>query len=157
MGSVVRAFSVKISTIAHATEDPEKVGRAIRSLSPDEASMGSTINRVKGHHGNEIVTLVFTIRNTKMAENFLQKIWSGFSQLDRTEVFSTLTSRINSTGTLFLRIDKQETMKGKVCLQDTDPIKIEISFKSDPSRYHQFADDIREKLEEVQGSVNNTV
>jgi RNA binding exosome subunit len=157
MGSGVRAFSVKISIIAHATEEPDKVARAVRSLSPDEASMRSTINRVKGHHGNEIVTLFFTIRNAKLAENFLQKIWNGLSELDRTDIFSSLTSRINSAGTLFLRIDKQETMKGRVSLQDTDPIKIEISFKKDPSRYDEFVDDIRENLEELSGSVNNIV
>jgi RNA binding exosome subunit len=151
MNTHVQAFSVKISTITHATENSEKVSRAIQNLSPDEISTSSTINRAKGHHGNEIATMEFTIRNAKNVERFLQNIWKGFSQLDRTEVYSRLASRIDSAGTLFLRIDKQEALKGKIRLQNTDPIKIAISFRRKSPKGGEFVDDIRKKLEEIQG------
>ena len=130
MDSSALAFSAKISTIIHATEDPEKVAQAIRNLSLGEIPVGSTVNRAKGHHGNEIVTMVFTIRNAKNVESFLRNIWNGLSQLDRTEVHSSLASRIDNAGTLFLRIDKQEALKGRIRLQDKDPIKIAISFRT---------------------------
>ena len=151
MDSPAKAFSVKISTIAHATEDPEKVAQALRNLCLGETAMGSTMNRAKGHYGNEIVTLVFTIRNAKIVDSFLQNTWDSFSQLDRTEIYSSLTSRIDSTGTLFLRIDKQEAVKGRMRLQNTDPIKIGISFRTMSSRHNEFVDDIRRTLEEIQG------
>ncbi len=151
MDSPAKVFSVKLSAIAHATENPEKVAEAIRNLCLGETSMGSTMNRAKGHHGNEIVTLVFTIRNAKVAESFFQNIWNGFSLLDRTEVCSSLTSRIDSTGTLFLRIDKQEALKGRMRLQNTDPIKIGISFRTKSPRHNEFVDDIRGRLEEIGG------
>src|SRR3989442_5899376 len=128
MDSPVQAFSMKISTIIHATEDPEKVAQAMRNLCLDGTPMNSTMNRAKGHHGNEIVTLGFTIRNTKNVESLLQNIWRGFSQLDRTEEYSSLSSRIDNTGTLFLRIDKQDSLKGRIRPENSDPIKIEISF-----------------------------
>lgn len=155
MDSPVKAFSVKISTITHATEDPEKVEQAIRNLCPDKTSIAFTITRAKGHHGNEIVTSVLSIKNAKNAESFLPILWKSLSQLDRTEVYSSLASRVDSSGTLFLRIDKQEALKGRIRLQNTDPIKIEISFRSKPSRHDEFVNNVRRTLEEIQRLSSN--
>src|SRR6267378_7213754 len=149
MDSPIRAFSAKISTIMHATEDSEKVAQAIRNFCPDGAPIGSTMNRAKGHHGNEIVTLVLTIRNAKSVESLLQNIWSGLSQLDKTETYSSLASRIDSSGTLFLRIDKQDSFRGRIRLEDSDPIKIEISFRTRSPKGDGLAHDIQKKLEEI--------
>jgi RNA binding exosome subunit len=150
MDSSVLAFSAKISTIIHATEDPEKVAKAIRNLSLGEMPLGSTVNRAKGHHGNEIVTVVFTIRNAKNVEGFLRNIWNGLSQLDRTEVHSSLTSRIDNAGTLFLRIDKQDALRGRIRLQDTDPIKIAVSFRAISPKGGGFVDNVQKWLEAIQ-------
>jgi RNA binding exosome subunit len=150
MDSLVRAFSVKISTIAHATEDVEKVAQAIRNLFLHEVPVSSTINRAKGHHGNEIVTIEFTLRNAMGAEALLHDVWNGLSQLDRTEVFSSLSARLDHAGTLFLRIDKQEALKRKIRLQDTDPIKVAISFRTMSSKGDDLVDNIQRKLEEIQ-------
>jgi RNA binding exosome subunit len=89
------------------------------------------------------------IRNPRKAEIFLRSVWSGLSQLDRTEVYSSLASRIDSTGTIFLRIDKQEALKGRIRLENTDPVKIEISFRTEPSKRYELVDNIRKKLEEI--------
>ncbi len=151
MNSPAKAFSVKISTITHATEDPEKVARVIRNLFLGGTSLGFTMTRAKGHHGNEIATSVLMIRNATNAEVFLKNIWSGLSQFDKTEVYSSLASRIDSTGTMFLRIDKQAALKGRIRLENTDPVKIEISFGTDPSKRNEFVDNIRRMLEEIQG------
>jgi RNA binding exosome subunit len=147
MDSPVKAFSVKVSTIIHATEDPKKVGQAIQNLCLDGA--GSVINRVKGHHGNEIVTLVLTTRNAKNAEDLLHHVWKGFSQIDRTEISSSLTSRLNNAGTLFLRVDKQDLLKGRMRLEESDPIKIEISFRTRSQKRDEFAHDIVKRLDEI--------
>ncbi len=150
MNSLARAVSAKISTIRHATEDPEKVAQAIRNLSFGVTSLGFTMIRAKGHHGNEITTSVFMIRNAKHAEIFLKNIWRGLSRLDRTEVYSSLASRIDSTGSMFLRIDKQAALKGRIRLGNTDPVKIEISFRTEPSKRNEFVDNVRKTLEEIQ-------
>ncbi len=149
MNSLARAVSAKISTITHATEDPKKVAQAMRNLSLGETSSGFTMNRAKGHHGNEITTSIFLIRNAKHAEIFLKNIWRGLSRLDRTEVYSSLASRIDGTGTMFLRIDKQAALKGRIHLENTDPVKIEISFRTEPSKRNEFVNNIRETLEEI--------
>jgi RNA binding exosome subunit len=149
MDSPVRAFSAKISTIIHATEDSEKVAQAIQNFCPDGTPIRSTMSRAKGHHGNEIVTLVLTIGNAKSVESLLQNIWSSFSLLDRTEIYSSLASRIDTSGTLFLRIDKQDSLRGRIRLENSDPIKIEISFSTRSPKGDGFVDDIQKKLEEI--------
>jgi RNA binding exosome subunit len=150
MASPARAFSVKISTINHATEDPEKVAQAIRNLSLGETPLAFVTNRAKGHHGNEIATSALNIRNARNAERFLKNIWTSLSQFDRIEVLSSLASRIDSTGTMFLRIDKQDALKGGIHLENADPIKIEISLRTEPSKRDELVDSIRRKLEEIQ-------
>jgi RNA binding exosome subunit len=107
------------------------------------------MKRAKGHHGNEIVTLVLTIRNAKSVEILLQNIWSGLSQLDKTETYSSLASRIDSSGTLFLRIDKQDSFRGIMRLENSDPIKVEISFRTRSPKGDGLAHDIQKKLEEI--------
>ncbi|HEV2118751.1 MAG TPA: RNA-binding domain-containing protein [Candidatus Bathyarchaeia archaeon] len=151
MDSPVQAYSVTISTIIHATEDSEKVSQGIRNLYLGETLLSSSMNRAKGHHGNEIVTLVFATRNAKSVEGFLQMIWSRLSELDRTEVFSSLTSRIDNAGTLFLRIDKQAALKGKIRLENTDPIKIAISFRTKSPKGDGLVEEIQKKLGEIHG------
>ena len=123
----------------------------MRNLCLDGTPVGSTMNRAKGHHGNEIVTLEFTIRSARNVESLLQNIWSGFSRLDRIEIYSSLASRIDSTGTLFLRIDKQDSLRGRIRLENSDPIKIEISFRTKSPKSEELVDDIQKKLEEIQG------
>ena len=113
--------------------------------------MGFTMTRAKGHHGNEIATSVLMIRNATNAEVFLKNIWSGLSQFDKAEVYSSLASRIDGTGTMFLRIDKQAALKGRIRLENTDPVKIEISFRTEPSKRNEFVDNIRRTLEEIKG------
>jgi RNA binding exosome subunit len=95
--------------------------------------------------------MIFTIRNAKNVEGFLRNIWNGLSQLDRTEVISSLSSRVDQAGTLFLRIDKQEALKGKTRLQDTDPVKIAISFRTMTQKGNGSVDNIQRKLEEIAG------
>src|SRR2546427_11509822 len=103
MGSPVQAFSATISTIIHATEDPAKVAQAIRSLLPTETPVDEKVNKAKGHHGNEIVTMALTTRNRKFVGDFLRSIGNGLALLDRTAVLSSVSSRDDHSGTVLLR------------------------------------------------------
>src|SRR5213080_3826028 len=142
-------FRPRSPQLSMQPKTPKKLPRQYET-SRCEMPAGSTVNRAKGHHGNEIVTMVFTIRNAKNVEGFLRNIWNGLSQLDRTEVHSSLTSRIDNAGTLFLRIDKQEALKGRIRLQETDPIKIAISFRTMSPKGVGFVNNIQKRLEEIQ-------
>lgn len=129
MSSHVKVITLRVSAIVHATEDSAKVNQAMRNISRANGTAEPAANRAKGHYGNQITTLVLTIRNPKVAENCIRDIWNRLSTLDKETVRSSLVSRVNSAGILYLRIDKQEAFKEKISLQDSDPIRLSISFK----------------------------
>ena len=120
---------MRVSAIAHATEDSGRVIQAMRNLSRSNDIVEPAVNRAKGHHGNQITTLALTIKNSRVAENCVRDIWSRLSALDKETILFSLVSRVNTSGVLFLRIDKQEAFKEKIRLQDSDPIRVSISFK----------------------------
>ena len=152
VSSAKTVLSLRISTIVHATEDPGKVDRAIRNLCQLDGSIQPFANRVKGHYGNQITSLVLTVKNSKAAENCLKDIWTRLSVLDRDAVHSSLTSRVDNSGTLFLRVDKQGAFKGTIRLQDTDPIKLGISFKSLGMKHHEIINTIQKMLTGITSS-----
>lgn len=90
------------------------------------------------------------IQPGKSVDNFLRHLWGIMSILDRAQIYSSLASRVDSAGTLYLRIDKQEALKGKVRLEDMDPIKVEILFRGKASANVEVSDHIRRILEELE-------
>ena len=150
MDPPAKASSLRVSAIVHATEDSRKVDQAIRNVSQLNGSAEPAANRAKGHYGNQITTLVLTVKSPKASENCLRNIWNQLVVLDKEKVFSSLASRVDASGTLFLRVDKQEALRGTIRLQDSDPIKVVISFTFRTSRSKQdgIVNDIRKLLTE---------
>lgn len=134
MSSQSRAVSLRISAIAHSTENLRSVEKAIRNICELNSSVEAETNRAKGHHGNQITTLAMKVKNPKTAENCLRNVWGRLGVLDKDTIVSSLASRVDASGTMFLRFDKQEAFKGIIRLNDSDPIKVSISFESFPSK-----------------------
>ncbi len=122
-------ISIKVSAIVHATEDAQRVEQAISGLSKGIANPGLSSTRAKGHYGNQITTLFCMSRVPRVAGRILENIWNSMSLVDRTQILSSLASRTDDGGTLFFRIGKQELVKGNVVLKDSEPVKVEISFR----------------------------
>ena len=129
MSSHVKVIALKASAIIHATEDSGKVNQAMRNVSRANVTAEPMVSRAKGHHGNQITTLTLNIKNSKAAENCVLDIWKRLGTIDKETILSSLSSRVNTSGVLFLRLDKQEALKEKICVQDSDPIRLSISFK----------------------------
>jgi RNA-binding protein len=153
MSSSAKAVSLRISAIVHATEDSRKVNQAIRNICQLDGSAEPAVNRVKGHHGNQITTLSLTVQNSKAAEKCLGGIWDRLTVLDRDSVFSSLASRVDTSGSLFLRIDKQEAFKRIIRLRDSDPIKVGISFQTYQSKRNGVVKEIQKVLTEISTQV----
>lgn len=153
MGSHVKVTPLKVSAIVHATEDSRKVSQAMRNISRSNGITEPAAIRAKGHHGNQITTLVLTIKNPKVAENCMWDIWNRLDTLDKETILSSLVSRINPAGILYLRIDKQEAFKEKITLQESDPIRLSISFKI-RAKLDGIVNDIQKFLTGIPGSVD---
>ena len=126
----VHVTSARIKAIAHATEDPHKIVRAFHRLYPDE-NFEPRIEKavVKGHFGNPITSLTAAIRGLQ-AERFFFNLWNTLSSSDREILFGEVGSRLDEQGVLHLRLDKQGCLLGTIVLNDQDPVKVEVSFRS---------------------------
>lgn len=137
---------MRVSALSHATEDREKVARAILWLCPEGFPRKLESSKIKGHYGNEIVLLRIRASGASGADQFLAQLWTRLSSLDRRRVLSMIESQVDPSGVLHLRIDKQECFNGRVVLNDPDPVKIEVQFSVRESPQSSLPESIRERL-----------
>jgi RNA binding exosome subunit len=125
--------SVAISTFSHATEDPGKVLKAMRELYSGAVSKEFPGTKAKGHYGNEIVTLRTTIASGHEADKFFIELWGRLGESEREQILSRLGDHIDQSGTLFLRIDKEECFRGRIRIGTMDTIRLEVHFSVNTS------------------------
>jgi len=120
--------SVEISTIIHATEDPEKVQTALDTVLPCTLRQQFTRRYVEGHHGNPITTV--NAKLTKPADilQFTNHFISKLQRIERLKITRDLTLHSDADGNLYIRVDKQTASQGTVQLSEDDPIRVKIKF-----------------------------
>ena len=122
--------SLVVRVYVHATEDEAKVLEALRNVAPldhiEEAEV--EVEEYEGHYGNPIKVYTFKLRG-QAARRVAQEIISKMSSLDRSQVASSLEERVDRSGTLHIRLSKQEALQGRVILYESDDvIKVEIGY-----------------------------
>ncbi len=138
---------LNLTAFSHATEDPEKVKKALLNLIPKELRGEVKVKetQVKGHHGNEIriITVGFTKRK---ALSVLRNILCGLSKLDREILYSSLQERTGARPSkVYLRLDKQEAFLGRLRVMDgSDVIRVEVTVDGIVS-----VEELRDFLEEI--------
>lgn len=123
MGEVLSARLVEISVTKHATESEEKVLRAAHALLPEEIRGNVAWDRFSahGHYGNPIVLY----RATLQGEEAGRVAYHIVRSLDKTSlryIISTLDSRLDPQGNLYLRLHKQYLLDGKIVAWDGDDV-----------------------------------
>jgi RNA binding exosome subunit len=115
---------VDISTFANATEDEEKVVKAIRNLLIDELKgIKLTRRRLSGYYGDPISVISGKVRR-KGATETLKNLLNSLSTLDQQKLLDEIGERFDKNGNFYVRFDKQKAYLGKVSLQETDPIRM---------------------------------
>ena len=149
----MRTLSAHISAIVHATEEVARVMEAMNNLCPkDKFEVTPERTRFKGHHGNEIITLNLSV-GSHIAKSFLPYVLGLFHPSDRRKVLSELQTRIDETGRLHMRVDKQESLRRKFQFSDQDPIKIEILFQIDKSLDLSLVEQVRRHVTSIADSI----
>ena len=122
--------SVEISTIAHATDDLEKVQAALRVILPDSLKERQLFTRryLLGHHGNPIVTFDAKLTSSTEGYEFTQHFMRQLSRSERLLIERDLELHSDDEGNLYIRIDKQQAFRGTVELGEEDPIRVRIKF-----------------------------
>jgi RNA binding exosome subunit len=121
---------VDVRFCAHATEDLEKVVKAVQNIFPSDHIEDVTFNRsnLEGHYGNPITFFETRIKNKETVRALVENLSSNLSSLDKEELGRTI-NRCVEKGSLYIRLDKQAALKGKIKLVTSDPIHIRIRFK----------------------------
>ena len=121
---------VQISVFAHATEDEEKVEQAVRNVIP-EGIVVVTMDkkRLKGHYSDPITLITAHIRKRKAARRIFQATIKNLSTLDQQRLLEEVEERVDKSGNLYLRLDKQRAFKEIEMLEEVDPIRMRFSFR----------------------------
>ena len=142
-----KAVSIRISCIVHATEDIDKVVQAILGICPEDFPRKVQTEKTKGHYGNEIAICRLAATGRSKAERFLDSLWRQMSNQDRSRIYEEALVRVDESGTLHLRLDKQGAMRGRVLLQDNEPLKIEILFETIDKSSESRVQMVRKRIE----------
>ncbi len=122
---------VTLETYVHATEDYKKVEKALFNLLPENLRSHIDVKEqvLTGFHGNKIQFLKIDVTDKRIAQEIAVFIAANMSKGNLEILERTLGLRIDSSGNLYLRVDKQAAYAGKITLSDSDDIiKIKISF-----------------------------
>ncbi len=121
---------IDIRFFAHATEDPEKVVTAVQHVLPSNHMEDIVFNKsnLRGHYGNPITLFEAKIKNKETIRALVENLSSHLSELDK----ETLSREIHlhvEKGSLYVRLDKQAALQGKLKLCTSDPIRLRIRFR----------------------------
>ena len=123
--------SVELSTIAHATEDLDKVEIALIHLLPDSLRSRQLFTRkyVAGHYNNPIVTFSAKLTDSHEIEEISRFLVNQLPKNEKLSIERRLSLYSDNDGNLYLRIDKQQAFLGLVALSDEDPIRVKLKFR----------------------------
>ena len=126
---MVVTSGVEISVFVHATEEEEKVERAVLNIIPTGVGANPKIQRLRGHYNDPIILMTTRIRKRKAAREVFRGLIHSLSSLDRRRLFDEIEDRVDEAGNLYLRLDKQNAYRGRAVLHESDPIHVKFKFR----------------------------
>ena len=122
--------SVELSTIAHATDDLEKVQAALTRLLPEPLKSRQLFTRryLQGHYGNPITTFEAHLTEPIDVDQFKFSLLKQLPEKERLSIMRDLHLHTDQDGNLYIRLDKQKMFRGTARLSQDDPIRIRMKF-----------------------------
>jgi RNA binding exosome subunit len=119
--------SVGIMYFLHATEDYDRVIISIAkelSVSIDKFEISSA----EGHYGNPLRIVKAHIIGAE-AKDFAENLFGRLSLIVKDRITQEIGRSLNEHGDLFVRLDKQQILAGKIVLAEVDPIRIKFKLR----------------------------
>ena len=116
-------LEITIDVIVHATEDLSKFFESFNEmfeLKEEEFSISNVI----GHFENPITILKAKVTK-KSAREFLQKFLKLLSEKQKVEISQEIEERTENS-TLYIRLDKQEFIQGRISFIEKEAIRLKI-------------------------------
>jgi len=141
MDREVKLVSVEYAVFVHATEDFDKVIKAVENLMPPKLRDRKRVEveETYGHYENPIRIARTSFRNPEYAAQALTWIWSRLSDEDKARLTRDLDLHLDNKSKFYMRFDKQEAFLGYVKLSSGDDvIKVVFSFKGSREAVKDF-------------------
>ena len=121
---------IDIRFSVHATEDSEKVKKAVHNLFPANRLEEITFKKdaLKGYYGNPIILFETRVKDGEIIKAFIEKLATCLSELDK-ETMLRESDMFVEKSNLYLRLDKQAAFEDEFKLHKADPIHIRIHFR----------------------------
>lgn len=123
--------SLLVNAFVHATEDEEKVVKAIKTILIGEVFEATRIQRksMKGHFHNPLIRLTFLLEDPPLVCQVLQFVGSKISSGERDYLQQNLDLHYDGNRHFFLRFDKQAAAIGNLrIIQKGDSIRCTTKF-----------------------------
>ena len=103
---------------------------AVQNVLPSDHIEDISFKRsgLDGHYGNPITFFETRIKDKETIRALVENLSANLSSLDKEELDRTI-NRYVEKGSLYIRLDKQAALQGKIKLVTSDPIHIRIRFK----------------------------
>ncbi len=130
MSSKTPIAYIDIRTSAHATEDTDKVQKAIQNTLPPDLidTVAFQETNLTGHHGNPITLIQTRIKDKQATQKTFEKLSTSLSIMDKELLNNEIRQHLEK-GNLYLRLDKQNAYLNQLKLGQADPIHLRIHFK----------------------------
>jgi len=117
-------WTIQIEFFIHATEDENKVTKAVSDLFqiPNESFEKSEL---EGHHGNKIIMFKAIIKG-KESERLINKLVSMIDNSTKKNLQFNIQSNIDEHGALYFRWNKQSILLNRVEQSQVDAVRIKI-------------------------------
>ena len=125
--------SATISTLVHATEDEQRVLKALRLAMPEGVEVKRT--RVRGHFGNPIVLLEARVKRKGAIQELWRNILANLGRGGLEELRGSLPRKIDDRCNLYLRFDKQRAHGGElVFTEGGDAVHFKLKVAAFPAK-----------------------
>ncbi|MCG2881176.1 MAG: exosome protein [Vulcanisaeta sp.] len=130
MGITITQLEVEV--YVHATENIDKVVNSILEFITTNAPI--VIEVLYGHYGNPIYRITSLIDDQRLTREILTRICSSLVNKDR--LINTINIRVDSKGNVYIRLDKQEFVRGRFVLNDGDDVvRVRVKVSGDIAEF----------------------
>jgi RNA binding exosome subunit len=119
--------SMEVSYLVHATEDQVKIGAAIKeALRLDSEPL---VEDLEGHYGNPIQRVSYHVMNEEATRCFSELI-KGLGAPQTADILASINEFLDQHRALYIRLDKQELMRGRFAQKAVDAVRIRVKPRS---------------------------
>ena len=121
---------IDVRFFVHATEDPDKVIKAVHHILPANCVDDITFkkNTLRGHYGNPITLFETRIKKKDAITALLKNVFSNLEESDRESLLRGMDLHVEK-GSLYIRLDKQAALQEEMRLCTADPIRLRVRFR----------------------------